>query len=138
MYIKSNRIDMLIRWPHSWKAFQEVQQKRSNLSLWQGFHRDIASCCPANFLPAIFGFAGLKAVKIPATSSIRCICIRIISVKWLVIDGPTASPLNRIRTDSLLSHSDANNALSIDDDQSWIRSALEIFLYICTARHDHW
>lgn len=66
------------------------------------------------FARSLLELARLKAVKIPATSSIRCICIRIISVKWLVIDGPIASSLNRIRTDSLLPHSNVNNALSIE------------------------
>lgn len=135
--MKLSRIGMLTGWPYFWKAFQKVQWKRSNPSLWQGFRRNVASCFPTNFLcPILLELARLKAVKIPATSSVRCICIRIISAKWLVIDGSAASSSNRIRTDSLLPHSDANNALSIDGNQSRVGSALEIF-YICTARHDH-
>jgi len=122
---------MLTTWPYFWKPFQKVS--RSNQILL--YSKDSVEISLRVFQLIFFArslpkLARLQAVKIPATSSVRCICIRIISVKWLVIDGTTALSSNRIRTDSLLPHSDANNALSINSNQSRVGSALEIFLYL--------
>lgn len=67
--------------------------RRSNPTLWESVEisRRVSQLIFFPRVPRRVGLARLKAVKISATSSVRCICIRIISVKWLVIDGARRS-----------------------------------------------
>jgi len=80
--IHKERIDMLSERSRLWKAFQKVWRDRSNSFLWQESHKKHRSVLI--FLSrSAAGLAKPKAVKISTTSWVRCICIGIISVKWI-------------------------------------------------------